>query len=134
LRLSQNGIRLLTEGSRNPDSGDVVFVAWSKLSLRTKLLANEIGAHLVFVRGGPPYLKNWLETKKVLKSMKPHVVLVQLPQGPLLFAVLKIAKQLGFHVVADTHTGFVYTASITEKVLNKPFQKNASSMRLGVSA
>ena len=102
---------------------DIVFVAWSRLSLRTRFLAEEIGAHLLFVGGRPPYLENWYKTRKELERLKPRIVFVQLPQGPLLFAMLRLAKRQRLHVVADVHTGFAYPVTLAEKMLNAPFRR-----------
>jgi len=102
---------------------DIVFVAWSRLSLRTRFLAEEIGAHLLFVDGRPPYLENWYKTRKELEWLKPRIVFVQLPQGPLLFAMLRLARRQRFHVIADVHTGFAHPVSLVEKMLNAPFRR-----------
>jgi len=87
------------------------------------LLAEELGAYIVFIEEGPPYLRNWFKTGRELERLKPRIVLVQLPQGPLLYLALRLAKRYGFHVVADVHTGFVHPASLAEKLLNGPFRR-----------
>jgi len=99
-----------------------VFVAWTRLSRRTKNLAEEVGAELLFIPGGPPYLYCWKEVNGLLKSREPDIVLVQLPQGPLLWRVVSLSEKMGFRVVADVHTGFIYTTTLKEFILNRPFQ------------
>lgn len=99
----------------------IMFIAWSRLSRRTKDLANELGAALLFVPDRPPYMSAFRKTGKQLESMRPEIVFVQLPQGPLLWWVLRISKKLSFKIVADVHTGFVYATSLKELMLNRPF-------------
>ena len=98
-----------------------MFIAWSRLSPRTKLLADIVGGKLVFIDDDPPYIRAWSRTKRVLKDLRPRVVVVQLPQGPLLWRVVMLAK-LGYRVVADVHTGFTIYASWRERVLNQAFR------------
>ncbi len=100
---------------------NTVFVAWSRLSRRTRDLAEVLGLSLFFVPDGPPYLRAWIETKRYLEKTLPCIVLVQLPQGPLLYRVAKLSKKIGYRVLADTHTRFIYPDSIASKLLNSPF-------------
>ncbi|MEM0027401.1 MAG: glycosyltransferase [Ignisphaera sp.] len=99
----------------------IVFIAWSKLSRRSRDLARELGANLIFFADKPPYLSTFEKTRRFLEREKPDVVFVQLPQGPLLWLALRLSKRLGFRIVADVHTGFVYITSFKGFVLNKPF-------------
>lgn len=99
-----------------------VFVAWARLSRRTKDLARELNVKLLFIPDRPPYLKAWRETKKLLESENPNVVLIQLPQGPLLWRAISLSERMGYKVVADVHTAFIYNTTVKEIILNKPFQ------------
>lgn len=100
----------------------LVFVAWSRLSTRTRNLVYHLGAELFFVRDGPPYIAAWVKTGRLAEA-RPDVVLVQLPQGPLLYRVLGLAKRCGFRVVADVHTGFLVYDSAKSWLLNAPFTR-----------
>jgi hypothetical protein len=108
----------MPDGERMPQ---IAFVAWSRLSRRTRDLARELGAKLIFIPEKPPYLKAFRKTANALEELKPDIVLVQLPQGPLLWHALRLSKKLGFKVVADVHTGFIYPQTLKEKILNSPF-------------
>jgi len=98
-----------------------VFISWARLSRRTVDLARELDVELLHISSKPPYLNAFLETLNYLKKVKPNVVMVQLPQGPLLWEVVFLSKRLGFKVVADVHTGFIYTTTLKEILLNRPF-------------
>ena len=100
----------------------LVFVAWSRLSTRTRNLAYHLGAELFFVQDRPPYISAWIKTGRLTEA-RPDVVLVQLPQGPLLYRVLGLAKRRGFRVVADVHTGFLVYDSAKSWLLNAPFAR-----------
>ena len=91
------------------------------MSRRTRDLVNELGVELVFYADRPPYISAFVETKKFLETERPSIVFVQLPQGPLLWITCKLSGKLGFKVVADVHSGFVYTTTFKGLVLNKPF-------------
>lgn len=100
-----------------------VFVAWSRLSRRTRDLASALGLKLLFLPYRPPYLKAIVYTKRILLEEKPELVFVQLPQGPLLYTVLRLRDRLGYRVVADVHSGFIVYASLKEWLLNSPFKR-----------
>ena len=103
------------------DVSEGVFIAWRRLSRRTSFLSRELGLELFYVPDRPPYLKAAWRTLTFLRSRKPGVVFTQLPQGPLLAEVAVISRRVGFKVVADVHTGFIYPTSLKEYILNKPF-------------
>ncbi|KSW10778.1 hypothetical protein CF15_08365 [Pyrodictium occultum] len=100
----------------------LVFVAWARLSRRTRDLARALGAGLLFLRDRPPYIRAWRETARALEEARPDAVVVQLPQGPLLLRVATLAGRLGFRVVADVHTGFLVYSSPAGLLLNRPFR------------
>jgi len=100
-----------------------IFVAWARLSRRTRDLARELDAKLVFIPDRPPYIRAWRKTKTVIESEKPDIVLIQLPQGPLLWRITQLSKKLGFHIVADVHSGFIVYNSVKELLLNALFRK-----------
>jgi len=100
-----------------------VAIAWSRLGRRTENLARETGMTLLFIPDRPPYLRASRETGKLLKNLNPDIVLVQLPQGPLLWKVVRLSERLRFKIMADVHTGFIYTTTLKEFALNRPFQR-----------
>jgi len=107
-----------------------IFVAWRRLSRRTEDLSRELGLELAFIRDRPPYAKAFVKTLEILRNKKPRVVFVQLPQGPLLAEVVALSKLLKFRIVADVHTGFIYTTTFKETLLNKPFHRYLRSADL----
>ncbi|AEM38447.1 hypothetical protein Pyrfu_0577 [Pyrolobus fumarii 1A] len=100
-----------------------VFVAWRRISARTRDLAGSLRAKLVFIRSGPPYIRACIETKRVLEELRPQTVIVQLPQGPLLYRVAQLRDRLGYVLVADVHTAMVVHDTLKSLVLNKPFTR-----------
>jgi hypothetical protein len=104
-------------------SRGVVFVAWKKLSLRSKLISKALGASLLFFPDRAPYIRAAIKTFVELRHLKHSVVIIQLPQGPLLLEALLIKKFLKCKVVADVHTGFLVADNWKGCVLNKPFAK-----------
>jgi glycosyltransferase involved in cell wall biosynthesis len=103
--------------------GRGVFVAWARLSRRTRDLARELDLELLFIPDRPPYLKAWRTTERLLKEKEPDTVIVQLPQGPLLWKAVRLAERYEFKVVADTHRGFWSYSSFKELILNAPFRR-----------
>ena len=102
-------------------ANNAAFVAWSRLSRRTRDLARILGADLIFLPYGPPYLRAWRETARLLGSKAYDVVFAQLPQGPLLLRLATLSGRLGFKLVADVHTGFVVYDGLRGWILNRPF-------------
>lgn len=100
---------------------EAVFVAWRRASVRTVELAEKLGIELLVVEDRPPYIRAYLETGRLLKAKKPRVVIVQLPQGPLLYRVARLKEKLGFRLVADVHTAMVVYDGWKGVVLNRPF-------------
>ncbi len=112
---------------------DAVFVAWSRLSRRTRELAELLGMELVFVPRGPPYVGAWLETGRLLARLRPRLVVAQLPQGPLLLRLHLLRRRLGFRLAADVHSGFMVYESLGERLLNQPFRRLLRGCDLVVS-
>ncbi len=107
-----------------------VFIAWRRLSRRTSFLSKELGLELFFIPDKPPYIRAMYKTLNFLISRKPNIVFVQLPQGPLLAEVEIISKRVGFKVIADVHTGFIYPTSIKEYILNGLFHSYLNKVDL----
>lgn len=99
----------------------IVSIAWSKLSRRTVDISRNISAELLFIKDKAPYWKAWRKTGVFLQRVKPDIVLIQLPQGPLLLRAMQISRKLGFKIISDVHTGFIYTTTVKELLLNRPF-------------
>jgi len=100
-----------------------VFIAWKRLSRRTEDLARELGLELAFIRDSLPYARAIAKTLSILYKNVPKIVFVQLPQGPLLAETAILSRFLKFRTVADVHTGFIYTTTFKEMLLNRPFYK-----------
>ena len=111
----------------------IVFIAWSRLSRRTRDLARELGAKLVFIPDHAPYLRAWRETGKILASINPRAVIAQLPQGPLLWRAHNLSKKQGFRLIADMHTGFIVYSSLKERLLNQPFRHLLRQLHLVIA-
>lgn len=99
----------------------LAFVSWARLSVRTVKLARVLKSPVVFCKDRPPYIRAAFMTLRQLLRLHPHAVVLQLPPGPLLLVSLVLKKILGFRLVADAHTGFIYTTYMKEKLLNAPF-------------
>ncbi len=98
------------------------LIAWRKLSRRSTLLARALDAELFFFKDRLPYLRAIWKTHFAVRKAKPDVVIVQLPQGPLLLQALILRGLMGCKVVADVHTGFLLNKSWKEVLLNGPFK------------
>jgi glycosyltransferase involved in cell wall biosynthesis len=104
----------------NPHS-PVAVVAWKKLSTRSTLLAQALDARLWFFKDRLPYIRAFAKTLLRGLREKPQVLVVQLPQGPLLLEAYVLKKLVGCRVVADVHTGFVLGGGWKGLLLNAPF-------------
>lgn len=111
----------------------ISIIAWKKLSRRSELLAKALKAKLLFFPDGIPYVRATFKTIHYALSQKPGIVIVQLPQGPLLAIALVLKKLVGCRVVADTHTGFLVNTDWKGKLLNEPFVKLLSKADLVVA-
>ena len=100
----------------------LAIVAWHKLSFRTSLLTNILpNANLWFFEKSPFYINAILGMFIKFLKQKPNTVIVQLPQGILLFQAVLLKKILGLNLVADVHTGFVINSGLKGYILNKLF-------------
>ncbi|MEM3833402.1 MAG: hypothetical protein QW128_07435 [Thermoprotei archaeon] len=100
----------------------VIFIAWKKLSSRTKLLAKAIGVDIVFYKSKVLYVDSAVRTLVHLLRVKPKAVLLQLPQGPLLLLIVFVKRILGFRVIVDAHSGFLVHEDLKNLFLNFPFK------------
>jgi len=101
----------------------VIFIAWRRLSRRTRDLAKALGGEIVLIPYGPPYIRSYIETINLLEKRKPRVIIAQLPQGPLLWTLIKVKEKIKYALVADVHTGFLVYSSLKEWILNYPFRR-----------
>lgn len=104
-----------------PTHNAVAVVAWKKLSTRSELLAKALNADLWFFKDNLPYARAFAKT--LLKGIreKPRLMVVQLPQGPLLLEAYLLKKLIGCKIIADIHTGFVVSTDWKGLLLNAPF-------------
>ncbi len=96
---------------------DKVALAWSRLSRRTRDLAEELGILLIHVNDRPPYLKAAYKTASIAR--RSSCILLQLPPGPALPWTLLWARG---KLICDVHTGMFHYRGIAEVLLNRPFR------------
>lgn len=101
----------------------IAVVAWKKLSTRSELLSKALNADLWFFKDKIPYIRASVKTLFKALQAKPDVILIQLPQGPLLLEAYLLKKMLGCKIIADIHTGFIMNTSWKGLLLNTPFVK-----------
>jgi glycosyltransferase involved in cell wall biosynthesis len=106
-----------------PNPRFVVVVAWRKLSRRSELVADALNGKLWFFKDSLPYARAFAKTLIRCIREKPRLMVVQLPQGPLLLEAYLLKKLIGCRVVADVHTGFLLSTGWKGRVLNAPFVK-----------
>jgi glycosyltransferase involved in cell wall biosynthesis len=104
-----------------PNHASTIVIAWKKLSRRSELLAKALNTELWFFPGYLPYAKATFKTLFRALHQKPRIVIVQLPQGPLLLEALFLRNLTGCRVVADVHTGFLLSSDWKGLLLNAPF-------------
>ena len=96
------------------------FIAWRKVSSRTRGLVDELGLDLIFLKSSFPYLGELIKTSKLLHNYS--AVFVQVPQGLLLWRVVKLRPKI--RVIADVHSGFLLLDSFKLWILNRPFRSS----------
>lgn len=106
------------------EENEIVIIAWRRLSRRSQLLSKALNAKLWFFPDKVYYIRAFLKMLFTVIREKPRIILVQLPQGPLLLEALLLKKMLKkCKVVADVHTGFLITTDWRGLLLNAPFVK-----------
>lgn len=100
-----------------------VIIAWRKLSRRSELLSKALDAKLWFFSDNVPYARASFNTLRNAVNRKPKIIIVQLPQGPLLLEALFLKKIMKCKIIADVHTGFLITTELKGLLLNAPFLK-----------
>jgi len=108
----------------------ITIIAWKKLSRRSELLAEALNGKMLFHKDNLPYARAAFKTLFNTLRTKPRVLVLQLPQGPLLLEGYFIKKLVGSKIVADVHTGFVLNSDWKGKLLNAPFVKLLSKADL----
>ena len=106
-----------------PPNSQIVVVVWKKLSRRSELLAEAVKGMLWFFKDTNPYIRAALRTLHQTITAKPRNIIVQLPQGPLLLEALLLKKLIHCKVIADVHTGFLFSTDWKGRLLNMPFVK-----------
>lgn len=106
-----------------PGEQRIVMVAWRRLSRRSQLLSEALGAELLFFPDRIPYLRAAFKTMRAVSKAKPDILIVQLPQGPLLLEALVLKLFRRFKLVADVHTGFLMRWEWKSLLLNTPFKR-----------
>jgi hypothetical protein len=101
----------------------IVVIGWKKLSRRSELLAEALDGKMWFFKDNLPYARAAMRTLIRAIRQKPRVLVVQLPQGPLLLEAYFLKKLVGCKIVADVHTGFLVNADWKGLILNAPFVK-----------
>lgn len=101
----------------------IAVIAWKKLSTRSTLLARGLNAKLWFFKDNLPYAKAFAKTFLKTIREKPRIIIIQLPQGPLLLEAYFLKKITGCKIIADVHTGFLLNTEWKGLLLNAPFVK-----------
>ncbi|MBS7620678.1 glycosyltransferase [Candidatus Bathyarchaeota archaeon] len=108
---------------KRPINVEIGIIAWKKLSRRSQLLSKAVNAKLWFFPDKVPYIRAFLDTLRVVVRENPRIIIVQLPQGPLLFEALLLKMLKKCEVVADVHTGFLVSTGWKGLLLNFLFVK-----------
>ncbi len=101
-----------------------IVLSLNLVSPRTELLARALKADLEVIRSKPPYLLLLARVLFLIKPKRTDQVIIQLPTGPLLFA-MSVVKLLHLtkRLVADVHTGFLSAFELSKHgLLNGPFR------------
>ncbi|MCL2172195.1 MAG: hypothetical protein LBH62_04535 [Nitrososphaerota archaeon] len=105
------------------DQTNITIIAWKKLSRRSELLTQALNGKLLFFKDNLPYIRATIKTFTSVLRQKPQVLLLQLPQGPLLLEAYFLKKLVGCKIIADVHTGFLINTDWKGLILNAPFVK-----------
>lgn len=86
-----------------------LFVSWIRFHGRSDDLARDLPARAEYITGGSGnrivrYVRQWRETRRLLKQTGADVVFVMQPPVLALWAVIAAARK-STHVIADLHTG-----------------------------
>jgi len=100
---------------------NIIIITWEKASAREKSLSKYFEWRLYNFKSKLKYLVPALYTLKLILKYKPRVIIIQLPQGPLLFWVVILKYLVRYKLVADMHSGFLIYDSWKGLLLNKPF-------------
>jgi glycosyltransferase involved in cell wall biosynthesis len=101
----------------------IAFVAWRRLSRRTTLLCKALDVELWYFPDRLPYLRAAYRTFNSVRKNRPKILLIQLPQGPLLLQALLLRIFFGCKIVADVHSGFLMEWEWKSYLLNAPFRR-----------
>ncbi len=102
--------------------GKRIFLIWRRISRRSRDLSRELGIETILIPYPPPYIKSYIETKRILREFKPNIVLAQIPQGPLLFTLAHSKDKLNYKLIVDVHSGFIIYDNVKSWILNRPFK------------
>ena len=124
-----------------------IALAWIAYHRRTEQLAQNLGAQVFFIRRGRRgnpltaplrYLRQAVDTWRVLRQQRPDLILVQNPPIFLTLEVFLYARRHGARYIIDSHTGafiaprwrwslplhrFLSRHAITTIVTNEPLQR-----------
>ena len=78
---------------------------------------------LWFFKTDPLYIQGFHNTFRRYLQERPSILILQLPQGPLLLEGVLLKKNFNCKIVVDVHTGFVYGHTLKGLILNKAFNK-----------
>jgi glycosyltransferase involved in cell wall biosynthesis len=87
-----------------------ISISWISSHRRSREIAHVVGVQPYFVRGASRllpvrYLRQHLETRRLLKSHRPNVVVVMQPPPLALIAIAGYARRHGTLVIGDLHSG-----------------------------
>ncbi len=75
-----------------------------------------------FFRNGLFYVPDFYYTLLKIIREKPDQVIIQLPQGLLLFCLVIIKSFVKIKIIADVHTGFLFRHNLKSTLINRPFR------------
>ena len=105
------------------DEQSIAIIAWEKLSPRDHSLSEALGIPMIFIKGKIKYISSLFKLIHFYLSKKPRILILQLPQGLLLFLSLFLKFLFHSKVIADIHSAFLIYDSWKGWILNKPFVK-----------
>ncbi len=105
------------------DPSKTVMIAWKKAARRSELLSKALEIKIWLFPDGVPYIRAFLNTLHRVVKQKPRIIILQLPQGPLLLEGVLLKMLTKCKIVVDVHTGFLINTDWKGLLLNAPFLK-----------
>ncbi|MEQ9714184.1 MAG: hypothetical protein ACTSSP_06915 [Candidatus Asgardarchaeia archaeon] len=100
----------------------IIYLAWGKISERTKILSKILKIPVFVFKDRPPYIKALIKTIALFFRINPKIVILQTTQGPAVLTIvfLKLIKR--FKLVLDIHPNFLVYTNVKGILLNRFFR------------